>query len=892
MIPATFLVLVSAFLGVEGAPDTVEIYDSDAFLVQRGVFASDSTVYVLANDGTTAGGAFLANVTDEMFGDLITVWIFDDGNGPGDAPNDGFYTGSFTIVDDGGVSGQYTDDVLDVLDLMDGTAASVSVDLDMIGDSGFAMVTADFKEPTVNITSPPDTVDQHYTLTATVNDVNPDTNAVRYTVDGGQTRQMAWLGADSYEALVDTSSLIEGSHTIRVVAYDVADNVNNSQIVVIDVHHPAPDISIVFTMIPTEPRARDSVVFEITLDNSGDADADDVRVSLRVDGAEVDNAIQTVGAGQTETVVLTWRATEGSHEVEIEVTDGGARLASTPVQLFDVGSAPYDPIRDPLVQTLVILGVAVILIGGTVAGAYYGKELIIGQKNPSVPAEEVPVVPPVGEDPCEEIRWKWRTMVAEYERAREETEASRQRAESLREKADREWKEADEAKKDAEGANKSVLEAEREVEEVKKGMSDYFSDNLILDSISVNVRQPGLDSQMAYFKGMVTLYFRNGAYENIISRYIDEHKKDYDELQDSFDEAEEGLRKAQSDAAVANQKVAQAEMEARKAENLARQAEQEHEILKQEVENLREQAESFRQRWRMCNLKRLSNAVERAESALESVSEAERGAQAASTLEEYENYKNQAEEARSRSAEAKEDAEAIKSRLGDEGMDEDLDEYDDRMGRALNDIGSILERILGIGLLFRPEAGKLGQPCKGKETIVLDEFVMSYQTYDPTRDISMPDFYESQSGGEAGEALAEFIGMIARINASTRDVIDESPEGGLVGVPDDYWPTMMDAGKGSIKKNVEKEGGLGFVRTGGLAIPTIQVTITCREVMECKDGTWQNVAGRSSVDSTHRSELRFPKDASVPYIEAVEWISTRLGSLRDQQSKLKEALCA
>lgn len=875
--------------GSEAALDVVLTYDSDQFMVETYLFASDSMVYISASDGASVGGTGIANVTDEMFGDNIQVLIYDDGSGPGDMPGDGSYTGVFTVVDDEGISGQYTDDIMDIMDLADGGSASVEVDLDMTGDSGIAMVTGDFKEPTVNITSASATVDQQYTLTATVTDVNMDTNAIWYTVDGGQSQQMAWIGADQFEALVNTSALLDGSHTLRVVAYDVVNNVNNSQIVIIDVHHPAPDIDIFLTITPTEPKAGDRVTFEIRIDNSGDADAEDVTVSLLVDGEDVDNATETILANSTETVILHWNAEEGTHQIEVEVIDGGARLASTPTQPLEIELG--EPLIDPMTVGVILVILAVALIGGTIGFAYYGRDLIKGARKPNVPAEEVPPIPPEEEDPCEEIRRKWRAVIAEYARAEEEMESSKRRADTLRESADQEWREVDEERENAEEAKKPVIRAEMALESAKQEMSGYFANNLMVDGISVDEEKTGLDHSMSYFRGVVTVHFRSSAYEEIIKRFISEYKHVYDELQEDFDKVEKELRKRQAEAGVAEQKIAQAEVEARKAENVARQAEQEHEILKQELENLKEQAEAYRQEWRMCNLKRLSDATERIEGAVEEASEAEREAQDASGITEYEDYKKKAESAKSRADQAKGDAEAIKNRLKEEDMDEDLEEYDDRIGRALSDIGSVVERIVGFGVFFRPEPGQLGQPCKGDETMVLDEYTMQYQLFDPSREISMPEFYALQSGGEAGEALSEYLKMVADICQRIKDVVEVLPEGPLVGIPIDYWPTIMDATGGILKKNEESDG-LGFIKMGGLTIPTIQITVVCREIMVCRDGTWQKERERFRIESLAPGKMSYPKDDALPFKEAIGWIQSRLEKLKEQQRKFLEAPCA
>lgn len=887
-----FVLLSLASDRASAALDTVETFDSTSFSVPVDLFGNNTGVYVRAGDGTSFGGLTLANVTDEAYGDLIIVPLYDDGTGPGDTANDGLYTGTFKVVNDQGLSGQFTDDLADILDLRDGTIATVVVDIDLTGDSGLAQIWVDFTPPAVTINSGPDTVDLSYVLNVTATDVNMDTSQVWYSLDGGQNMNMASQGGDYYETNVDTSSLIEGPHTIRIEAFDVVGNANRSETVIITVDHPLPDLDITTSFEPSEPREGDTVVFTVDIENNGDGDANDVNVTLLVDGTEVDQETETIPIGETRIVQLSWKAEPGQHSIGIEVSDSGARLASTPTIPMDIVATEDPFFENPFIPVILFILLVIGVIGGTVGAAYMGKETGKARRAKTLPAEEVGMPPQDEFDPCEEIRRKWKAMVAEYARAKEEAESSGKRAESLRDKADQEWKEVETEKKNAEDAQRSVMKAEMVLEDAKQELSGYFANNLLVDGISVDEKKPGLENQVSYFRGAVTVYLRSPAYEEIVKRFVKEYSHIYDEVQEDFDKAERELQETQAKAVAAEERVAQAEVEARRAENVARQAEQEHEILEQEAENLKEQGEAFRQQWRMCHLKRLSDAVEAMENAVEHASEAERGAEEASLIGEYEDYKEKAEEAKSKSEQAKEDAQKIKNKLKEEDMDDGLEEYDDRMGRALSDIGSILERIVGFEVLLRPEPGKLGQPCKGKETMVLKEYTMQYQIFDPARDISMPEFYETQSGGEAEEALAEFVKVIAKINVKAKDVIDESAEGGLVGVPDDYWPTMMDAGKAALKKDKKKEDGLGFVRTGGLTIPTIQVTIACREIMECRDGEWQKDSGKSSIDSTQKGQLTYPKDEAVPYKEVIKWIITRLERLRDQQAKLKEELCA
>ncbi|MFQ5906897.1 MAG: CARDB domain-containing protein, partial [bacterium] len=690
--------------------------------------------------GFATGGNVSASVFDEGFPDQITIILFDDGTGPGDTPNDGEYTGNFTIRFDGGVSGTWTNDTLDILDLADGGLATVVVDIDGLGDSGFTQVQGDFSIPQVTINSVTETVDTSYTLNATITDMNMDTGNVSYRVDGRPNQPFYYAGGNDYQSVVNTSGLLDGPHTIRIMAYDLAGNLNNTEAVTIDVLHPqppAPDLSVSITVSPPDPKAGDTVTITATIENTGDADASDVTVTFYVGTEPVYDTTETIPAGETRIVEGNWKAREGDHGARVEVSGSGITPVFSPIHTFEVQPAGdlLDIFKNPWVILVLIVIIAAIMIGGTVGWAYLGKEMAKAKPSEVVPVTPV-TVPPEGKDPCEEIRRKWKAIVAEYERSLAEMESTQRRAWNLREVADEARSDADRARREADDANEEVAEAKVDIERAKRQMHDFFAKSLYVDGISVGTPKKGEPNHIGYFKGLVKVFFRGESSGEILSRFVKDNREAYDELQDDYDDLQRGTVQLESQAAAANQMAAQAEAEATAAENRASAAEQELDNLKNEVRNLKEKSEAFREKWRVCNLERLREAAEEAERAAAEAEEGARNAQNADSASELEEHKKEAEDAKEKVEDAKGEAEKIKKKLQEEGVDEGLEEYDDIIRRASRSAASAVQGAAGAGSLFRPDPSNLGKPCRGGETRVLNEYTMQYQFYDPTREIT------------------------------------------------------------------------------------------------------------------------------------------------------------
>ena len=123
------------------ASDSVTTYSDSGFSTTAATFGPGATVYVLVTDGVTTGGIVGADAVDITNSDQITFDVRDDGAGLDDTSGDGDYKGSFVVVYDGGISGTFTSDASDILDLDYGDSANIICDLDLNLDPGFQIIT-------------------------------------------------------------------------------------------------------------------------------------------------------------------------------------------------------------------------------------------------------------------------------------------------------------------------------------------------------------------------------------------------------------------------------------------------------------------------------------------------------------------------------------------------------------------------------------------------------------------------------------------------------------------------------------------------------------------------------------------------------------------------------
>lgn len=249
LAPVLLLLFIGgAFLlttpGAEGALDAVTLWNED-FTGQAKVIRDGAVVGITATDLATTGGTRNATVSDPTnAGDAINVTLYDDGTHGDAVANDGIYTGSFTVKDDGGTSGSGTSEVGGAIDIAEGDAVSVYVDLD--GDGSYSSVTVrtDYTGPGMATPFEGGFVSGDLIITITIiteGEAELDPGSVTYSVDSGPSTAFALIAPDTYQAVIDTTQLSDGTHTVATLSADEAGNVGYETFEII-VDNTVPDI--------------------------------------------------------------------------------------------------------------------------------------------------------------------------------------------------------------------------------------------------------------------------------------------------------------------------------------------------------------------------------------------------------------------------------------------------------------------------------------------------------------------------------------------------------------------------------------------------------------------------------------------------------------------------
>ena len=99
---------------------------------------------------------------------------------------------------------------------------------------------------------------------------------VWYKIDALTEVQLPNIGGENYGATIDTGALTEGAHTIQIIAYDAAGNVNDTESVGITVDLTLPEVNI------TSAEATVRVNYELTVKIT-DANIDTQNLSYNID---------------------------------------------------------------------------------------------------------------------------------------------------------------------------------------------------------------------------------------------------------------------------------------------------------------------------------------------------------------------------------------------------------------------------------------------------------------------------------------------------------------------------------------------------------------------------------------------------------------------------------
>jgi hypothetical protein len=129
----------------------------------------------------------------------------------------------------------------------------------------------------------------------------------------------------------DTTGLDTGIHylTITLLALDDTNSSNNKVNISVDIKpRPKPFLEIKkVTLDPIEPVEGGLLNVSATISNTGDLEAKNAPVILKVNGTEVFNTTMLFEVGKTKTAMLQWNDTvEGPHTIVVETADDSRQV--------------------------------------------------------------------------------------------------------------------------------------------------------------------------------------------------------------------------------------------------------------------------------------------------------------------------------------------------------------------------------------------------------------------------------------------------------------------------------------------------------------------------------------------------------------------------------------
>jgi hypothetical protein len=301
----------------EGALDAVTLWNED-FTGQAKVIKDGAVVGITATDLNTTGGTRNATVSDPSNpGDSINVTLYDDGTHGDATANDGIYTGNFTVGDDGGTSGSGTNETSGLIDIAEGDAVSVYVDLDGDGSHSQVTVSTDYSGPGMTTPFEGGLVSGDLIITITIiteGEAELDPSSVVYSVDSGPSTAFTMIAPDTYQAVIDTTELSDGLHTVTTLSADEAGNVGYDTFE-IEVDNTVPTIEYGATMIlPNGDVTVGAFAEDLHLDHS--------TVKWRWDEGAWNHVGSTSGTTSVFNMTIPYdELTVGNHSIEITAKD-------------------------------------------------------------------------------------------------------------------------------------------------------------------------------------------------------------------------------------------------------------------------------------------------------------------------------------------------------------------------------------------------------------------------------------------------------------------------------------------------------------------------------------------------------------------------------------------
>lgn len=308
--------LVATSEEAEAALDAVTLWNED-FSRETSVVRDGAVIGITATDLNSTGGTRNATVSDPTNpGDSINVTLYDDGTHGDATANDGIYTGNFTVSSDGGSSGSVTDEGAGVIDIAEGQPVSVFVDLDGDGSHSQVSLRTDYTGPGMATPFEGGYVGGELIITITIiveGEAALDPGSVTYSIDAGPSVLFTQIAPNVFQAVIDTTLLSDGPHTVTTFSADEAGNVDRSTFDII-VDNTVPDISYgASTILPSGDVSTPVTVDDMHLDHS--------TIMWRWDGGEWVHPGTTGTPAMFDMVIAYDDMTPGNHSIEVTAKD-------------------------------------------------------------------------------------------------------------------------------------------------------------------------------------------------------------------------------------------------------------------------------------------------------------------------------------------------------------------------------------------------------------------------------------------------------------------------------------------------------------------------------------------------------------------------------------------
>lgn len=325
----------------EAALDSVDLWKED-FTSIATVITDGGVVGITATDGNTTGGIRNVTVSDPTNpGDAINVTLYDDGTHGDAVAGDGTYTGNFTVCDDGGTSGSCTDEANGTIDIAEGDAVSVYVDLDDDGSYSQVSISTDYTGPGMTTPFEGGFVGGQLIITITIiieGEAELDPGSVTYSIDAGPSVPFVMIGPNTWQAVIDTTLLEDGVHTVTTFSADEAGNADTDTFeIIVDNTVPTIDYGIA-TILPNGDVSVPATVDDLYLNHS--------TVMWRWDDGPWMDAGATGTPAVFDMVIAHGEMTPGNHSIEVTAKDL-ANNSMTYKMRFNLPEQSYEMLTIP-----------------------------------------------------------------------------------------------------------------------------------------------------------------------------------------------------------------------------------------------------------------------------------------------------------------------------------------------------------------------------------------------------------------------------------------------------------------------------------------------------------------------------------------------------------------